>query len=47
MKDTDKMLERTMDIIKKYYAHSEKYPVLKYKTPEKIKKEINLTIPKK
>jgi len=33
-----------MDIIKKYYKHSEKYPVLKYKSPETLNKEINLTI---
>ncbi len=44
MKDTDKMLERTMDIIKKYYEHSEKYPVLKYTTPKTLKKNIKLTI---
>lgn len=40
------MLGKTMDIIKKYYKHSEKYPVLKHKTPETLKKEINLTITK-
>lgn len=45
--DTDKILQRTMDIIKKYYEHSEKYPVLKYKSPEQHKKDINLGIPKK
>jgi len=46
MKDTDKMLNRTMDIIKKYYKHSEKYPVLKHKTPEEHRKNINLKITK-
>lgn len=45
--NTDKILSKTMDIIKAYYKHSEKYPVLKYKTPEQLKKEINLTIAKK
>ena len=44
MKDTDKMLEKTMDIIKKYYEHSEEYPVLKYTAPETLKKNIKLTI---
>ena len=44
MKDTDKMLERTMDIIKKYYEHSKKYPVLKYTAPRTLKKNIQLTI---
>lgn len=44
MKDTDKILERTMNIIKKYYAHSEKHPVLKYTSPETLKKTVNLTI---
>ncbi len=43
----EQMLKKTMDIIKKYYTHSEKYPVLKYKSPQQLKKEINLTIPKK
>jgi len=47
MKDTDKMLNRTMDIIKKFYEHSEKYPVLKHKTPEEHRRDINLTISKK
>lgn len=45
--DTNKMLSKTMDIIKKYYTHSERYPVLKHKTPEQLKKEIDITIPKK
>lgn len=36
-----------MDIIKKYYDHSKKYPVLRYKSPQQLKKEINLTISKK
>ena len=44
MKDTDKMLERTMDIIKKYYEHSKKYPVLTYTAPRTLKKNIQLTI---
>ena len=47
MKDTDKMLDRTMNIIKKYYIHSEKYPFLKYKTPAEHKKDIDLKISKK
>lgn len=38
------MLRKTVDIIKKYYKHSEKHPVLKYKSPATLKKEINLTI---
>lgn len=41
------MMKRTFDIIEKYYEHSEKYPVLKYKSPETLKKEINLKIPRK
>jgi hypothetical protein len=45
--DTNEMLQKTMDIIKKYYEHSEKYPVLKYKKPEEHKKDIDLKIPKK
>ncbi|MFA6256258.1 MAG: aminotransferase class V-fold PLP-dependent enzyme [Candidatus Absconditabacterales bacterium] len=45
--DTDKMLNKTVAIIKKYYEHSEKNPVLKYKTPEEHKKDINLKIAKK
>ena len=45
--DTDKMLKRTIDIIKKYYEHSEKYPVLKHKSPEEHRKDINLKIDKK
>jgi glutamate/tyrosine decarboxylase-like PLP-dependent enzyme len=45
--EKDKILKKTMDIIKKYYEHSEKHPVLKYKSPETLKKEIDITIPKK
>ena len=45
--NTDKMLHKTVDIIKEYYRHSEEYPVLKYKSPATLKKEINLTISKK
>jgi len=40
--DADKMLKRTTDIIKKYYEHTEKYPVLKYKSPKEHKENINL-----
>lgn len=40
-------MERLMWIIKMYYDHSQKIPVLKYKSPEKLKKEINLKISKK
>jgi sulfinoalanine decarboxylase/sulfinoalanine decarboxylase/aspartate 1-decarboxylase len=47
MKDTNKLLDKTVDIIKKYYDHSKKNPVLKYKTPATLKKEIKLTIAKK
>lgn len=36
-----------MDIIKRYYKHSERYPVLKYKSPKQLRKEISLSIPKK
>ncbi|MEI6773553.1 MAG: hypothetical protein WCL18_01680 [bacterium] len=46
MKDTDKTLERTMDIIKKYYDHSTKNPVLKYTSPDTFKKKIKLNITK-
>jgi hypothetical protein len=45
--DIDKMLQRTMDIIKTYYAHSEQFPVLKYKSPQEQQKDINLKISKK
>jgi hypothetical protein len=45
--NTDKILKKTFDIIKKYYKHSEKHPVLKHKSPEEHKKNINLTISKK
>jgi sulfinoalanine decarboxylase len=45
--DTKKMLGKTMDIIEKYYKHSEKYPVLRHKSPAQLKKEINLKISKK
>ncbi len=45
--DRDKIVEKTMDIIKKYYKHSEEYPVLKHTSPEKLKKDIDLRISKK
>lgn len=45
--NTEKIVQKTMDIIKKYYDHSKKYPVLRYKSPQQLKKEINLTISKK
>ncbi len=47
MKDTDKIINKTVDIIKKYYEHSEKKPVLKYRAPKELKKDIGLTIEKK
>lgn len=42
--DLDKMLDKTVDIIKKYYKHSAKHPVLKYQSPATLRKKINLTI---
>jgi len=47
MKDNEKMLHKTMDIIKKYYDHSEKNPVLRYTSPETFKKKIKLSINQK
>ncbi|MEI6673390.1 MAG: hypothetical protein WCL02_09155 [bacterium] len=47
MKETKKILDKTVDIIHKYYNHSQKEPVLKYKSPATLKKEIHLEIPKK
>lgn len=47
MKDTDKIINKTVDIIKKYYEHSKKKPVLKYRAPKELKKDIGLTIEKK
>ncbi len=44
MKNTKKILDKTVNIIKKYYHHSKKNPVLKYKSPATLKKEINLNI---
>ena len=44
MKNTKKILDKTVHIIKKYYEHSKKNPVLKYKSPATLKKEINLNI---
>ncbi len=41
------MLERTVDIIKKYYQESKNEPVLKHLSPIDLKKHINLDIPKK
>ena len=40
------MLDKTMDIIKKYYDHSKKHPVLKYTSPNTFKKNIKLSIAK-
>jgi len=45
--EADKMLNKTVDIIKKYYKHSKKYPVLKYKSPQTLQKEVDLKIGKK
>lgn len=42
--NSDKMLQKTIAIIKKYYTHSEQHPVLKYKAPAQLKKEINIKI---
>jgi hypothetical protein len=47
MKNTDKILDRTMAIIKKYYNHSTKNPVLKYTAPKTLKKNIKLSINQK
>lgn len=47
MENTDKLLDRLTWLIKKYYEHSQKVPVLKYKTPEKLKEEVDLKISKK
>lgn len=46
MEKTDEMLDKTVDIIKKYYKHSQKHPVLKYTSPENFKKKIKLNIAK-
>lgn len=45
--ESKKIMKRTFDIIEKYYKHSDKYPVLKHKTPDEYRKDIDLTIPKK
>jgi glutamate/tyrosine decarboxylase-like PLP-dependent enzyme len=45
--NTDKMLDKTVAIIRRYYQHSAKYPVLKYKTPQELQKTIDLKISKK
>lgn len=47
MTNTEKMLNKTVAIIKKYYDHSEKHPVLKYTSPDTFKKNIKLNIAKK
>lgn len=47
MENTNKLLDKTMNIIKKYYNHWKKHPVLKYKSPDTLKEKINLTINKK
>ncbi|MFA7298164.1 MAG: aminotransferase class V-fold PLP-dependent enzyme [Candidatus Absconditabacterales bacterium] len=47
MKNNKKILNKTIKIINKYYDHSEKKPVLKYKSPATLKKEIKLDIAKK
>lgn len=46
MEKRNKVLDKTMAIIKKYYDHSEKYPVLKHTSPDTLKKNIKLTIKK-
>ncbi len=40
-------MDKTVAIIKKYYEHSEKNPVLRYASPETLKKNINLNIAQK
>ncbi|MCX6824297.1 MAG: pyridoxal-dependent decarboxylase [candidate division SR1 bacterium] len=47
MKNIKTMLDKTVNIINTYYDHSEKNPVLKYKSPATLKKEINLKISQK
>ena len=44
--DLDHMLEKTVQIIKKYYAHSKKVPVLTYKSPRTLSQQIDLQIKK-
>ena len=46
MEKTDKILDKTIAIIRKYYDHSQKHPVLKYTSPDTFKKNIKLTINK-
>lgn len=46
MKNTNEMLDKTVNIIKKYYDHSKKHPVLKYTSPDTFKKTIKLNIAK-
>jgi hypothetical protein len=46
-RENKKILDRTTDIIQKYYKESEINPVLKYKSPEELKKSFDLKIPKK
>lgn len=47
MENTDEILDKTIKIIKKYYDHSKKNPVLKHTSPETLKKNIKLTINEK
>ncbi len=44
--DISKILRKTTDLIEKYYDHSDKHPVLKYKSPAQLRKEIDLAITK-
>lgn len=46
MENADKLLDRLTWIIKKYYDHSQKVPVLKYKSPQTISKAIDIKIKK-
>ena len=47
MENTDEILDKTIKIIKKYYDHPKKNPVLKHTSPETLKKNIKLTINEK
>jgi len=46
MENADKLLNKLTWVIKKYYDHSQKVPVLKYKSPQTISKEIDIKIKK-
>lgn len=46
MENAEKLLNRLTWIIKKYYDHSQKVPVLKYKSPQTISKAIDIKIKK-